>query len=358
MVESKKVDNPSFETKGEMTDAMKDVTEDAALLAATEARLAKLEGAEEELAEAGIAPAEDNKPIAKPIVKPIEDPDPDTTEEKKAEVETEVIPEELPINFHRAALASGWKEEDIAEFAKADPERAYRTFQNLYMSQTNISAQFAALGRKTAESAMPDPAAKPAEEVDDLAEITKQYGDDPILGAVHAIITKKLKSVTDKLGQLSSTPNPSPSATDETPEEKAMAAVGQIIGNFFDGGLVAQHYGEFYGSGKEPDNRTRLQQSRRDEVTMIADQIMAGAKAQGQNPSIPQVLERAHWMVSAPAAKAAVRQEIKNTAAARSKGISLRPSKTAAPIVPAGNLPPADLEKQVESKLALVFGKG
>jgi hypothetical protein len=356
MVEiAEKREAASFEAKGEMTDAMRNVTEDAALIAATEARLAKIEADPAELEEAGVEPAENNKPVTKPIVKPLEDPAPDETEEKKAEVETEEIPAELPINFHRAALASGWTDQDIQEFAKADPARAYRTFQNLYVSQTGISAQFAALGRKASEQPAAAPAAKPVVEEDDLAEITKQYGDDPLLGAMNALITKKLS----KLSQTSPTPNPvqsTPAA--ESPEEKAVAAVGQIIGNFFDGDLVAKHYGEFYGSGREPDDRTRVQQSRRDEVIMIADQIMAGAKAQGQNPSIPQVLERAHWMVSAPAAKAAARKEIKETAVAREKGISLRPSKAVAPIVPAGNLPPADLEKKVGSKLASVFGQG
>ena len=341
----------SFAVKGEMTDAMKAVTEDAALIAATEARLNKINADPDELEEAGAVPAEDNKPVTKPI----EAPAPDTASEKKAAaVEDEVIPEELPVNFHRAALASGWTEQDIQEFAKADPERAYRTFQNLFVSQTGISAQYAALGRKASEQPAATPAAKPVEE-DDLAEITKQYGDDPLLGAMNALITKKLS----KLSQTSPTPNPVPQTpVANSPEEQAVAAVGQIVGNFFDGGLVAKHYGEFYGSGREPDDRTRVQQSRRDEVTMIADQIMAGAKAQGQNPSIPQVLERAHWMVSAPAAKAAARKEIKETAVAREKGISLRPSKAVAPIVPAGNLPPADLEKKVGSKLASVFGQG
>ena len=59
----------SFESKGEMTDAMKNVADDAALVAKVEARLNKIELSDEEMAV--VAPA-DNKPVAKPAVKPIE----------------------------------------------------------------------------------------------------------------------------------------------------------------------------------------------------------------------------------------------------------------------------------------------
>jgi hypothetical protein len=328
---------------------MKDVAADAALLATVEARLAKLEPDESEMAE--VIPA-DNKPVAKPVVKPIEQ----EPEEVKDEVKAEETPEELPMNFHRAALASGWTDQDIQEFVDADPARAFKTFQNLYMTQTGISRQFAALGRKVQEvPAAAAPAAKPVE-VDDLKEIREQYGDDPILGGVDAILKKRIAQMDEKLSRLSGPSNPDPAAAAElTPMEQAQAVVGQQIEMFFGSSDYTKHYGEFYGAGREPRSRTIDQQSRRDEVVMLADQIMAGATAQGLHPSVEEVLERAHFMVSAPAAKKAVVAEIKATAVARSKGISLRPSKTAASIVPAGNASPAELEQRVGTKLAAIF---
>jgi len=339
----------SFETKGEMTDAMKNVAEDAALVAKVEARLNKIEPSDEEMAV--VAPA-DNKPVAKPVVKPIEQ----EPEEVKDEVKAEETPAELPMNFHRAALQSGWTDQDIQEFVDADPTRAFKTFQNLYMTQTGISRQFAALGRKVQETpAAAAPAAKPVE-VDDLKEIREQYGDDPILGGVDAILKKRIAQMDEKLSRMAGPSNPGPAAAAElTPMEQAQAVVGQQIEMFFGGSGYTQHYGEFYGAGREPRSRTIDQQSHRDEVVMLADQIMAGAQAQGLRPSIEEVLERAHFMVSAPAAKKAVVAEIKATAVARSKGISLRPSKTASAPAPAGNASPAELEQRVGTKLASIF---
>jgi hypothetical protein len=350
----------SFETKGEMTDAMKDVTEDAALVAKVEARLAKIVPNDDEMVDDVPAPAA-NKPVARPIVKPIEAPEDDDIKEKVKD-ETVVegpsveVPEELPMNFHRAALASGWTDTDIQEFVDADPARAFKTFQNIYLTQTRISGQFAALGRKAQETpAAPAAAAKPAE-VDDLKEIREQYGDDPILGGVDAILKKRIAQMDERLTRMSGPSNPvHAAAADPTPMEHAQAVVAQQIEQFFGGGLYTKHYGEFYGAGREPQDRTIVQQSRRDEVVMLADQIMAGANAQGLQPSVEEVLERAHFMVSAPAAKKAVVAEIKATAVARSKGISLRPSKTAAAPAPAGNASPAELEKRVEAKLASIF---
>jgi len=343
----------SFETKGEMTDAMKNVADDAALVAKVEARLNKIEPSDEEMAV--VAPA-DNKPVAKPAVKPIEQEPEEVKDEVKAEVKAEETPAELPMNFHRAALQSGWTDQDIQEFVDADPTRAFKTFQNLYMTQTGISRQFAALGRKVQETpAAAAPAAKPVE-VDDLKEIREQYGDDPILGGVDAILKKRIAQMDEKLSRMAGPSNPGPAAAAElTPMEQAQAVVGQQIEMFFGGSGYTQHYGEFYGAGREPRSRTIDQQSHRDEVVMLADQIMAGAQAQGLRPSIEEVLERAHFMVSAPAAKKAVVAEIKATAVARSKGISLRPSKTASAPAPAGNASPAELEKRVEAKMASIF---
>lgn len=339
---------------------------DPKIMSAVEARLAAVNDEEPEPVEAVEAKTpdtviEDNKPTPKEIVKPLEQPEPDETPGKKAETKVEELPEELPWNFHRAALASGWTDDAIQDFVVANPKMAYNTFQNIFMTQQRTSAAFADLGRRSATPAATAPANTPAakkEEIpdSDIKAIKDQFGDDPILSGVDALLMARFKKFDEKLERLSVPSNPVNSERAKTPAEEQLAVVEQVIENFFNGGPVAQYFGEFYGSGKDPGGRTLDQVSRREELLQTADQIMVGAKAQGLNPSVNEVLERAHWMVSAPATKAAVRNEIKATAVARSKGISLRTSKVATPPPSAGNRTQSELEQIVAGRLQGIFG--
>ena len=84
-----------------------------------------------------------------------DDGDDDSTPEEKDEDEDDDVEDdkkkdkgvEVPDAYVRAAIHSGWKEEDIEAFVKANPEVANKTFENLYNSTNKASREWAAIGR-------------------------------------------------------------------------------------------------------------------------------------------------------------------------------------------------------------------
>ena len=273
--------------------------------------------------------------VEEPAGEPEPEPEPEvpagkTESEVKAGVE---IAPTLPENYIRAAIHQGWKDEDIKEFFKANPEQARKTFANIYESTNRMSNQFAELGKATHEkvaepkkSILPGSAPK-AETVEseykgiDIEVIKAQYGENDPIVALMQQMDNSARQSHDKINKLIEAQTQAP----ETNRE-ADYALEQQIGVFFND-PVLKPFTELYGEGNNWDEDITGKQARkRWEVVQMADRMIAGAMLQGKELSIPNALELSHLAITAPEKEKVIREDLKAKATKRQKGISLKPS--------------------------------
>ena len=303
--------------KGEMTDSMSDLENNANLLSKVGDSLKDMFKDEPDY-----VPEPEQKRELEPKPEP----------EQKQEPEPEPKPDEeelteIPYNYVRAAIKNGWTEEAIQKLADTNPEMAMQTMQNIYESTKKLSDQFSQLGRAPQQQATQQPAQQPAQEpvqqgFVDIDKLTQQYGEDPL-------ILNVIKPMNDALVELrnqrvQSTPMP-------TPVEQTSAELVKEIDMFFGDEHLIKCYGDFYGASNDAKSLTLGQCENRQNVLIRADQIIAGATAQGIEMTIQDALESAHLLTSEPVKTAAIRREIKESAVKHSKGISLRPSSAQPP---------------------------
>jgi len=108
------------------------------------------------------------------------------------------------------------------------------------------------------------------------------------------------------------------------------AAVDQVVNTFFSAGDMSP-YVEFYGKvglSQSIQDLTNGQQEHRLAVLEQAECIMTGLRMRGQDPSVEQVLEKAHLLVTEPIREQIIRSNLKSKAVARQKGITLRPANS------------------------------
>lgn len=323
-----------YETFGDMTEQTVGLEEDRKLQQAVAERLAELP----------------NEEFDEPL-------DPVEKEESEAETPTDIPdnrvgpeegeenePAELPYNYRRAAIGAGWSEDDINEFYGADPERATKTFQNIYAASKMVSEQLSSIGR-TAKELQQQQTAPPGQTAEskptsgnkpfvDVGKLKEQYGDDVLIDGFIAPMNQAIAELREELAQArTSTPTRSaPSVGGGAPTNvEPDAAVVQVIDNFFSSEPMVRAYGDFYGTTNDPMKLTLEQRSNRHALIEEADRIIYGALAQGKQMDVADALERAHFIVSTPVKEAAIRREIKASATSRSKGLTLRPSKSKTP---------------------------
>jgi len=315
--------------KGKMTSAMDGVEDDAKLLASVGDSLAEAFG---EAPEKTAVPAPPKR-----IVKTEPDPEPvvdQTQDEPVVDQTTDDPPTEIPVNYVRAALRSGWTEEAIQDLADKAPDMALQTMQNIYESQKTISDKFSQLGRTVPQpqvQATEQPAQQPAQQPApqkgfvDFAALKNEYGNDPLIETVIKPLDAALVELRAQINQAPATPTPDPEST------KLPAELAREVGIFFGDETLTKHYGGFYGTSNDPMALTLGQVENRNNVLIKADQIIAGAAMQGINMTVDEALDSAHMLVSEPVKASAIRREIKESAVKRSSGISLRPSSAKQP---------------------------
>jgi len=313
------------EEKGVMTNSMDDLENNSELLAKVSEGLGILDE----------VTIKEPEPEAKePEAKEPEAKEPEAKEPEAKEPE-DGLPEEIPYNYVRAAVRLGWKEEDIEKLAASDPDMAFATMRNIFESVNKLSDRYSEFGRKTKEQTAQTEQTSQTTQTEqdtttkkpfvDIEKIREQYGNDPMIDAV-------IKPMSDALEELrtevSASKQVMPNPAQQQQRSYYPEELTRELDAFFGSEPLLKHYGDFYGSSNVQDDLTLGQTKQRHSVIEKADQIIAGAMAQGIDMSVGEALENAHLLISEPVRRAAIREEIKATAKQRGKGISLRPSKT------------------------------
>lgn len=286
-------------------------------------------------------------------------------DEKIADKKKEEIPP-LSDAYYRAAIHRGWKDEDIKDLYKNNPELAIRTFGNIYEEVNRSSKDFAAIGRaRKVEQAKVAAGTKVTSEVKpefkglDIEKIKKEYPDDPIVDVIIAQQeqNKLLFDTVNELKQTRSAP-----VMDQPPvitSDPEVAAIQQQIETFF-GSDELKDYQDFYGvlekDAENWDTLTPGQKMNRWTAIEMMDQMMAGASVLGRKMDMDEALRRAHLSVTEPIREKVIREGIKSQVIKRSKSITLKPSNTTQP---EGGKPQSqdDLVERTEARLLKTFGK-
>ena len=243
----------------------------------------------------------------------------------------------LPDAYKRTAIHQEWTEDEINEFYNADPDKALKTFAKLHESNNILSKQFSELGmarqqqeddynKRTVEQAKkPAPVVQPKVSPIDMAELKRQYGDDPIVDIVKQLSDRIIASEVVK-------PEPvEPPATVYQPYNsprpgrsyQSDVAALKTLDIFFDSDEV-KSYGAFYGEAKDWNQLTPVEFANRREVVQLAGSIAAGSDVKGEHMPDELALEKAHFIVSQPFLEKAIVADIHTQLGKRSNSMTLR----------------------------------
>ena len=249
---------------------------------------------------------------------PIDDTTPDGVDGNKEVVTDEV----LPPAFLRAAIHRGWKEEDVTEFYRTNPEAAMKTFQNCYLDVNNATREWALLGKAKLQrdSVLNAPIAPAKIEVVDIAKLKSEYDLDPGTIAVLEAQNRQIETLNAQPVQPVQPVYQAPVGPDPNIELE--------IENFFKSANLSD-YSEFYGTvalGQDWSDLSSGQRSNRWKVLEQAHLVMLGSEAMGRSINPLEALERSHMVVSEPIREQAIRNKLKKTATKRKNSMTIRPT--------------------------------
>jgi len=312
---------------GEPTEPLKDVDEalnDEKLITTMEDRLKNLgeitrtpaaETEDDETEEEDDETENDDEPPAKET---------DSDEPDKESPDSPTLDEHvLPEAYVRAAEGWGWKRDDAIEFFNKDPERALRTFENIYQSRNRASAEFAAIGRaRSTESPKEDevPQFKPV----DTAKLREQYGDEA--GPLIEMIEAQNKTLNQLAERLPRGQKPDNRVFDSAVEE---SGVEQQIHAFFESDGM-KPWEKVYGKlefGETWDDLPPGQKVNRMRLLQKADQIVGGAHLQRVDMKLEEALEAAHLLVTQKYRDQVLIDGIRKQVIQRSRAITTKPSQ-------------------------------
>jgi hypothetical protein len=233
---------------------------------------------------------------------------------------------QLPEAYVRAAIAYGWKKDDVIASFKTDPERMLVVLSNIYATRNKASAEFAALGRRAAtEHAAVSVPKKPTFAPVDTKKLREQYGDDA--GPLIEMIEAQNKAMSQLVEAI-------PVAKPEMPDNKPFsspveeAGVEQQVHSFFESDSM-KPYVKIYGTlgvGETYADLSASQQEFRWKVLERADQIAGGAHLQGVQITVPEALEMAHLLVTQKYRDQILVDGIKEKVVKRAKSLTINPS--------------------------------
>lgn len=288
----------------------------------------------------------------------------DNTDDSIPEAEAK---SEIPDAYIRAALNQQWKQKDVDDLVKSNPELAKRTFENCYNSVVQASRDFSEIGRAKIELDRQQVNKQVVPEVvtqqEDpnttalIAKLEKEYPDDPLIDVVVAGLKSKPKPVQQPVLQQQQ----GYEAAIVRANVAANAAIDQRVNSFF-GADNMKLYNKFYGKlelGQIPEDLSNGQQQNRLAVLQEAEFIMAGHGVRGQKIEVEQALERAHLIVTEPIRTQVVRDSLKATVTKRKKSMTFRPSESKRSSNTESSKPRnrKELENAVQQKLDSVFKK-
>ena len=261
------------------------------------------------------------------------DADDDTDDDKKEAAA------EIPDAYVRAAVHSGWSEDDIEALAKANPKVAKKTFENLYNSTNKASREWAAIGRASRMEADKMQQANKADSENkleygniDLNAIKKEFDLDPAVERIIESSNARDKKLTDALNSIMGDKPEADTRTEVAArgyDAATEAANEQHINNFFDSESLAP-YKDFYGElpfGQTWEQLPSGQARNRYAVYETADLLLAGTTMRGAPMGLSEALERAHLLVTENVREKAIRSEIKKTSTKRKNSMVFAPSE-------------------------------
>jgi len=258
----------------------------------------------------------------------LDNEDPDKDDDDKKGKEDEVI---LPENYFRAAVHSDWTSEEIQGFFKTNPELALKTFKKIYDSTNVATNEFVELGRasqkqlheaEVAEQAKKDTETNKFKGMD-MDAVAEQFKDDPAVVALLKAANEQNKTFHEQFIEL----RKSQTQVAQTGLSNEDTRIWNDINSFFDGKNL-EAFSEFYGKSEKDKNWNQVltgeQMQNRHQVIVMADQIGAGAKLAGKEMDRSETLRRAHLAASDSVRETVIRNELKEKAKKRSKGITVK----------------------------------
>jgi len=259
----------------------------------------------------------------------------------------------IPENVYRSLLHSEWTPEEISEFYEADPKKAMKVFEKVHKGVNDLSRQFAQIGRSRINlerRGQPQPVQQ--QQDDPLTTAIKSVKEDdpenPLIPVIEALVAKQRpqQEVVSQQQQQA------------VQQEMDMALASEVM-TFFESDHMSD-FEDVYGPARDAigmptfdgHGLTPGQFAQRQALVTMADEIWAGAQMSGRGLTVPEALERAHMILTEPIRERKVREKLTKAVKKRSKGMTLRPSKSKA-LKPVGGKPKTDeeLEARAEARL-------
>lgn len=234
----------------------------------------------------------------------------------------------------RSAEQAGFSQEELNHLREANPELADKVFTKLsdeLVTESLRLARAGSAGEQGQPSSQPTQTqGQPAGEqsVGKLDTVISSLSDENLQAFEDAqgpeFVQQFLKPLRDALGELKEQVIEPVTELKTQMTAREQETLHQTVDQAFDG-LGDK---EFYGQGSSPTNE---QLQNRERVAQLADQIRAGAWAQGQDLPIPDAIERAHLIVSNGRQAEQARQELVGKVKKQSKGRVSRPNSASDP---------------------------
>ena len=274
---------------------------------AVEAKMAEMRGDEPETKDEDVAPIEPTE---------TEDTDSDKSENDdsdKSEDDSTI----LPVGHRRAALASGWSNEEVDHFIETRPDEAVAEFKDVFEARRKESSEWSTRGRQLAAAGKDTDVSETATEAgkgtaldhyDVKALIEEHPGNEDL---INALVTP-LNATIDRVNAVTEKLTKSEDFVRGTEEQAVAAATQEFL--MSDG---MKSFRDTYGG--EVKDLTDKQQASRMELFKQADIIATGAQDHGYGITIPEALDRAHTILSQGTRDEAIRQGIRDDMKKRTK---------------------------------------
>lgn len=300
-------------------------------------------------------PAAEPTPVAEPEV-PVEElaAAPAAPAAEPAVASTPVVPSTLPAAYVRTAKARGWEDKEIADFAKATPELALKTFERMHQSRTQEINEWAELGRKTrqtpASTVTPSSTVVPANPVPvalapiDVNAMVEKFGNKELIEALAGPVNAAIAAVAPLARGARQ--------AQEQAKRTAAENLGKTVQDFFTGSDM-KPYTDAYGT--RVDTLTAPQIEQRQKVLETADALIAGAAFQGRQLSVQNALTLAHDSVSSGLKTNIVRNQLKTSVTKRQHQITLKPTNVGRAAIGGPPRNKAELLGRTEDRLSKAF---
>lgn len=240
-----------------------------------------------------------------------------------------------PVLRH-AAKRAGWTDDRIDRLVKLDPEFAVETFNRLHGSFNDLSTKYAELGKARMNAGQPP--ALPAQQ--------PEMGQPPVKGLDALFNPKALDDFGNEYGKELVEKFLKPLHSEVIQPMRQMAAwyeqqqretLRVQVNTIFKG--WEGDFADLYGKGAE---LTKDQLDARSKVANLADQITAGAAAQGIELSVADALERAHALFTADRRAEIERKQLASKVVKRAGQITARPTQRKVATTAAEGAPKGD----------------